>query len=223
MRYRVNIRDIFWYRKAQTVGNRVFDASPIFRSKSPPPESSSGDPQESSQVSNSALDWWEKRIKKVFSTSHEQKVIYVPSGSTSLGAIEPSRLTTYQAAHHPSETTNSASSEFSEKEESPKAFRPGDSSSKKPHTGRKWGLFSPQSEPSTGSSKRGLFSPQSESSTGSSNQPTFLLSATEAGTLTTTGTQDGDESFWPLPSRESETADELSNPRMVPIHESQIV
>ncbi|MCJ1389877.1 hypothetical protein MMC18_002734 [Xylographa bjoerkii] len=201
MRYRVNVRDIFWYRKAQMVGSKVFDASPIFRSNSPPPEHSSGDPQESSQVSNSALDWWEKRIKKVFSTGHEHK-----------------------AARHPSsETTNSTPSDVSEKEESPKTFRQGDISSKKPHTGRKWGLFSPKSESSTGSSKRGLFSPQSEGSAGSSNQPTFLLSATEAGTRTTTATQDGYESFWPLPSRESETADELSNPRMEPIHGSQIV
>ena len=95
MRYRVNIRDILWYRKAQMVGNKVFDASPIFRSKSPPPESSSGNPQESSQVTDSPLDWWEKRIKKVFNSGQAHKVIHVPSGTTSLGAAENSELTTF--------------------------------------------------------------------------------------------------------------------------------
>ena len=120
-------------------------------------------------------------------------------------------------------TTNSTPGEVSEKDGGPKAFRSGDSSSKKPHTGRKWGLFSPKSEPSTGSSKEGLFSPQSEGSTGGSNRPTFLLSATEAGTPMTSAIRDENESFWPLPSRGSETADNLVNPRMKPIHGSQMV
>ena len=74
MRYRVNMRDILWYRKAQMVGNKVFDATPIFSSKSPPPDASSGNPQSSSQVSNSVLDVWEKRIKRVFSTGLDHKV-----------------------------------------------------------------------------------------------------------------------------------------------------
>lgn len=77
MRYRVNLRDIFWYRKAQMVGNKVFDATPIFRSKSPPPDASSGNPQSSPQVSNFILDVWEKRIKRVFSTGRDHKVISV--------------------------------------------------------------------------------------------------------------------------------------------------
>jgi len=77
MRYRVNMRDIFWYRKAQMVGNKVFDATPIFASKSPPPDASSGNPQTSSQVSNSVLDVWEKRIKRVFSTGRDHKVTRV--------------------------------------------------------------------------------------------------------------------------------------------------
>lgn len=75
MRYRINLRDIFWYRQAQMVGNRVFDAAPIFKSKSPPPNASSGNPQVSSQVSNSALDDWERRIKKMFTTGSNHKVI----------------------------------------------------------------------------------------------------------------------------------------------------
>lgn len=75
MRYRVNLRDVFWYRKAQMVGNKVFDAAPIFRSKSPPPDGSSGDPQSSSQVRNSILDVWEKRMKKVLNTGRDHKVI----------------------------------------------------------------------------------------------------------------------------------------------------
>ena len=68
MRYRVNLRDILWYRKAPMVGNKVYDATPIFRSKSPPPDASSDHPDGSSQVSNSVLDTCEKRIKKLFST-----------------------------------------------------------------------------------------------------------------------------------------------------------
>ena len=77
MRYRVNLRDILWYRKAQMVGSKVYDATPIFRSKSPPPDASSGQAQSSSQVSHSVLDVWEKRIKRVFSTGHHHKVTHV--------------------------------------------------------------------------------------------------------------------------------------------------
>jgi len=75
MRYRINMRDIFWYRKAQMVGNRVFDASPIFRSKSPPPDASSSNPQSSSQVSNSILDVWEKKLKNMLRIGRDQQVI----------------------------------------------------------------------------------------------------------------------------------------------------
>ena len=77
MRYRVNLRDIFWYRKAHMVGNRIFDASPIFRSKSPrpPPDGSSSNAQTSSQVRNSALDFWEKRMKKLFGAGRDEKVM----------------------------------------------------------------------------------------------------------------------------------------------------
>ena len=71
MRYRINLRDIFWYRKAHMVNNKVFDAAPIFRSKFPPPGPASGDPQSSSQISNSVLDVWEKRLKKLFSAGHK--------------------------------------------------------------------------------------------------------------------------------------------------------
>lgn len=77
MRYRVNLRDVFWYRKAHMIGNRVFDAAPIFRSKAPPPDGSSGNPQISSQVSNSILDVWERGMKKVFSIGRDHKVIPV--------------------------------------------------------------------------------------------------------------------------------------------------
>ena len=77
MRYRVNLRDVIWYRKAQMVGTKVFDASPIFRSMSPPPDATSGNPQNSSKVSNSALDVWERRIKKVFAPGHHHKIVRV--------------------------------------------------------------------------------------------------------------------------------------------------
>ena len=59
MRYRINLRDIFWYRKAMIIGDRVFDAAPIFRSSSPPPDAPS------SRVKTSILDIWEEKIKKV--------------------------------------------------------------------------------------------------------------------------------------------------------------
>ncbi len=67
MRYRINLRDIFWYRQARTIGDRVFEASPIFRSrKSPRPEASSDDPQSSKDVTSSVLDTWENKIKNIF-------------------------------------------------------------------------------------------------------------------------------------------------------------
>ena len=77
MRYRVNLRDVLWYRKAQMVGDRVYDATPIFRSKPSPPNASSGHLQSSSQVSNSALDVWEQRIKRVFRDGRHHRVMPV--------------------------------------------------------------------------------------------------------------------------------------------------
>ena len=65
-------------------------------------------------------------------------------------------------------------SEISEKQEPREASGPFDLSSKEPHTDRRWGLFSPNSE----------------SSTGSSNGMDFLLSTSGAGTTTTVTTQD---------------------------------
>ena len=84
MRYRINFRDIVWYRKAQMVGNKVYDATPIFRSKSPPPDASNDHPQDSSQVSNSVLDDWEKRIKGIFRTGRHHKVIHLQLEATAL-------------------------------------------------------------------------------------------------------------------------------------------
>lgn len=75
MRYRINMRDIFWYRKAQIIGNIVFDASPIFRSRSPPPDASSSNPQSSTQVSSSILDVWEKKIRNAFGDGRDHEVI----------------------------------------------------------------------------------------------------------------------------------------------------
>ena len=75
MRYRINMRDIFWYRKARTIGNRVFDASPIFRSRSPPPDASSSNRQSSTQVSSSILDVWEKKIRNAFRHGRDHEVI----------------------------------------------------------------------------------------------------------------------------------------------------
>ena len=75
MRYRVNFRDIVWYRKAQMVGNRVIDATPTFRSKPPPSDVSNGQSPDSSLASNSILDVWEKRVKRLFSSGRHQMVI----------------------------------------------------------------------------------------------------------------------------------------------------
>lgn len=83
MRYRINMRDIFWYRKAQIIGNRVFDASPIFRSKSPPPDASNSNPQSSSQVSNSILDVWETKVRNVFRFDGDHEVILSKWSSSS--------------------------------------------------------------------------------------------------------------------------------------------
>lgn len=74
MRARINLRDIFWYRKARTVGDRVFDASPIFRSKPPPP--SSDDPERPKKINSSILDIWENKIKHALTSSHDQKVLW---------------------------------------------------------------------------------------------------------------------------------------------------
>ncbi|KAL9611375.1 MAG: hypothetical protein Q9204_009024 [Flavoplaca sp. TL-2023a] len=72
MRSRINLRDIFWYRKAHSVGDRVFEATPIFRSRSPPP--SSDDPERPKKINSSILDIWENKIKHVLTSSHDQKV-----------------------------------------------------------------------------------------------------------------------------------------------------
>ena len=78
MRRRVNLRDIFWYREARLVGNRVFDATPMFKSESPPPEASKDNMQGKSQVTQSVLDIWEKKIKRAFGIGRAQTVSSVP-------------------------------------------------------------------------------------------------------------------------------------------------
>ena len=75
MRYRINLRDVFWYRNAPMIGNRVFEAARVFQSKPPPPDASSGDPQSCSEVSHSALDMWEKRIKNFMGNGRSHEVI----------------------------------------------------------------------------------------------------------------------------------------------------
>ena len=75
-------------------------------------------------------------------------------------------------------------SEISEKQEPREASRPVDSSSKKPHSSRRWGLFSPKSKTS------------SDNSDGTN----FLLSASGPGTTTTVTTLE--ETFWPVPESE---------------------
>ncbi|KAI9667146.1 MAG: hypothetical protein M1831_001323 [Alyxoria varia] len=72
MRRRINLRDIFWYRKAVSTGGRVMDARPIFQAKTPmgptpPPKTEQDGISRRAQVS--ALDSWQHRVKDLFSTS----------------------------------------------------------------------------------------------------------------------------------------------------------
>ena len=61
------------------VGDRVFEAARVFQSKPPPPDASSGDPKSCSEVSHSALDMWEKRIKNFMGNgrSHEVTTVWM--------------------------------------------------------------------------------------------------------------------------------------------------
>ena len=63
------------------ISGRVFEAARVFQSTTPPPDASSGDPQSSSEVSHSALDMWEKRIKNLIGSDRSHKVSTVGMGS----------------------------------------------------------------------------------------------------------------------------------------------
>lgn len=66
------------------MGDRVFEPAPIFQRNTPPPDASSSDPKSSTKVSNSALDVWEKKIKKVLPFGHNHEVSVV--------AMEPTKV-----------------------------------------------------------------------------------------------------------------------------------
>ncbi|KAL8896845.1 MAG: hypothetical protein Q9207_007510 [Kuettlingeria erythrocarpa] len=135
MRYRINLRDIFWYREARMMGDRVFEAAPIFQHKTPPPDASSSDPKSSTKVSNSALDVWEKKIKKVLPFSHNhEKSRRLSSGDSE---VAPSELSPKQQSNQMSEV--------------------GDLPLKEPRLSRKWGLFSSQPRNKNTSSPRETF------------------------------------------------------------------
>ena len=77
MRGRINLRDIFWYRKATTKRGRVVDARPIFQSKAAEMLPSSSEPSPPPKTENdnvapeaklSVLDMWQQRIKNLFSS-----------------------------------------------------------------------------------------------------------------------------------------------------------
>ena len=74
MRFRINLRDIVWYRKANMIGNRVFDASPMFRSQIPPPDATSNNKKDTSKVKHSVLDDWESKMRGVFGSSRNDSV-----------------------------------------------------------------------------------------------------------------------------------------------------
>ena len=205
MRFRVNLRDVIWYRKAQVVGNRVFDAMPIFRSRSPPPDVSGGSQQSASRVKTSALTVWEQRFKKVRNTSYRdialQSLLY---GDTTPDALE-SHLLTLQylqaALRLPSEATNPSLSNLSERQQRHDESDRGNLSSEKHRSTHRWNLFAPRSKESP-SSSRGQ---------------TFLLSDTGLTTNTSSTTQD--DAFWPLPKGES--SGEPSHPRLDSMHKPQ--
>ncbi|KAL8930476.1 MAG: hypothetical protein Q9208_000660 [Pyrenodesmia sp. 3 TL-2023] len=135
MRYRINLRDIFWYREAHMVGDRVLEAAPIFQRKSPPPDASSSDPKSSTKVSNSALDIGEKKTKNVFHFGHNHET----------------------ARRLPSGDSKSSPSDVSQKERSNESSELGDLPSKKPRPSSRWGLFSSKPGNKTVSSPRETF------------------------------------------------------------------
>ena len=83
MRWRINLRDLFWFRQAPMTGNRVFDAAPIFQRRlaSPPDPENSGDSKSLEKVTNSILDVWERRIKQLFIINRSQQVRVLPAES----------------------------------------------------------------------------------------------------------------------------------------------
>ncbi|KAL9000111.1 MAG: hypothetical protein Q9169_001186 [Polycauliona sp. 2 TL-2023] len=135
MRYRINLRDILWYRKARIVGNRVFDAAPIFQGRSPPPEASSDDPQSSSKVKNSVLDSWENKMKEAFAYGPNQKTAQRP----------------------PSIDSKPTSSEFSGRKSHTNRSGQGAVPLKRLPSARKWGVFPRGHESSIGRSPRETF------------------------------------------------------------------
>lgn len=75
MRFRINSRDIFWYREPPMNSNRVFDARRIFQSKTHPPEPSSRNPESTSNISSSILDVWERKLKNIFGTTKGEAMV----------------------------------------------------------------------------------------------------------------------------------------------------
>ena len=77
MRRKINIRDIFWYRKAVLVNGRVREAFPIFQRRTTTDTEGLADterlalqghlPKGAPPVTQkSVVDWWEGKIKRVF-------------------------------------------------------------------------------------------------------------------------------------------------------------
>ena len=77
MRYRINLRDIFWYNKAPMINGKVLEAARIFQTKrSPPPtDGSADDLQDSQKMGRSAMDLFEQRLKKVLCVSRGKEVM----------------------------------------------------------------------------------------------------------------------------------------------------
>ena len=74
MRWRINIRDIFWYRQAPMTGGRVLDAAPTFqRLRTPPPDPGHSN-VEKEKVKSSKLDVWERKLGNIFRFGKKKQV-----------------------------------------------------------------------------------------------------------------------------------------------------
>lgn len=66
MRLRINMRDLFWYRHPPMVGNRVLEARRVLHLGNSAPPVPSNNATEAAQVTRSALDTLQERLRRAF-------------------------------------------------------------------------------------------------------------------------------------------------------------
>ena len=87
MRWRINIRDIFWYRSPHPISGRILDAQPIFRQKAPEDIEAT--------AHKSLLGEWRRKVSNaVFSSINSNSEPDVAHGPQELSMQKPSRGTT---------------------------------------------------------------------------------------------------------------------------------